>query len=132
MIIKEKLIREYPLTKKMESPFECFEVVKRRYVIFYDKKINRDNMVSLLEEFSNGTKNGFSAKKTLIIVGHTDEQFDKKELMFFNGEDTFIVYYLINDNNNEIYFHDKRVFLFSIDWKKVILNFNKILKSSTH
>lgn len=132
MTIKEKLIREYPLTKKMECHFECFEVIKRRYVIFYDKKINRDNMESLLEEFSNGTKNKFSGKKTLIIVAHTDEKFDKKELMFFNGVDTFIVYYLINDNNNEIYFHDKRVFLFSIDWKKVILNFNKILKSSTH
>ena len=41
MIIKDKLIKEYPLTKKIDCSFECFEVIKRRYVIFYDEKINK-------------------------------------------------------------------------------------------
>jgi len=51
----------------------------------------------------------------------------KKELLFFNGVDTFVVYYLINDNNNEIYFNDQRVFWLSVDWKK-IKKFNEIMK----
>ena len=128
MIIKDKLIKEYPLTKKIECSFECFEVIKRRYVIFYDEKINRGNIESLLDIFNENTKNNFTEKKTLIIVGHTDEQFDKKDLLFFNGVDTFVVYYLINDNNSEIYFNDQRVFWFSVDWKKIIKKFNEILK----
>lgn len=70
------------------------------------------------DNFNDNTKGIFTKKKTLIIVGFTDEWFDKKDLLFFNGMDTFIVYYLINEKNNEIYFNDQRVFFFSIDWKK--------------
>ena len=127
MIIKDRLIKEYPLTKKIEFPFECYEVVKRRYVVFYDKEINSNNMESLLDIFNENTKNNFPKKKTLIIVGHTKEQFYKKDLLFFNGDDTFIVYYLINENN-QIFFNDQRAFLFNVDWSKIIKNFNKILK----
>ena len=130
MLIKDKLIKEYPLTKKIECSFECFEIIKRRFVIFYDKKINRENMESLLDVFNNTQNSCFSKKKTLIIVGYTDERFEKKDLLFFNGVDTFIVYYLINDNNKEIFFNDQRVFWFSLDWKKITQNFNKILKNS--
>lgn len=70
------------------------------------------------DNFNDNTKGIFTKKKTLIIVGFTDEWFDKKDLLFFNGVDTLIVYYLINEKNNEIYFNDQRVFFFSIDWKK--------------
>ena len=128
MIIKDKLIKEYPLNNKINFPFECFEVVKRRYVIFYNEKINKENMESLLDVFNDNSRNKLTERKTLIIVGHTEEEFNKEDLLFFNGVDTFIVYYLINDNNNEIYFNDQRVFLFSVDWKKIIKKFNKILK----
>ena len=99
--IKEKLIKEYPLTKKIEYSFECYEVIDRRYVIFYDKKINKANIESLLDVFNDNTKGIFTEKKTLIIVGFTDEWFDKKDLLFFNGVDTLIVYYLINEKNNQ-------------------------------
>ena len=85
-------------------------------------------MESLLDEFTKVTKNNCSEKKTIIVVGYTAEQFKKKELVFFNGVDTFVVYYLINENNSEIYFNDQRVFWFSIDWKKIIKRFNEILK----
>lgn len=80
------------------------------------------------DNFNDNTKGIFTKKKTLIIVGFTDEWFDKKDLLFFNGVDTLIVYYLINEKNNEIYFNDQRVFFFSIDWKKIIRKFNEILK----
>lgn len=127
MTIKDKLINGYPLTKKIECSFECFEVIKRRYVIFVDKKINKDNMGILLDEFSKALNNNFSKVRALIIVGHTDEQFNKQDLVYFNGVDTFVVYYLKNDNNNEIYFNNHRVFFLSVDWKKIINKFNQIL-----
>ena len=127
MIIKDKLIKEYPLTKKIDCFFECFEVIKRRYVIFYDEKINKENIKSLLDVFNENTNNNFSKKKTLIVVACTNEQFNKEDLLFFNGVDTFIVYYLINENTNEIYFNDQKMLWFSIDWKKIIKKFNEIL-----
>ncbi len=102
-------------------------MIKRRYVIFVDKKINKDNMGILLDEFSKALNNNFSKVRALIIVGHTDEQFNKQDLVYFNGVDTFVVYYLKNDNNNEIYFNNHRVFFLSVDWKKIINKFNQIL-----
>ena len=128
MIIKDKLIKEYPLTKKIDFPFECYEVVKRRYVVFFDEEINRNNMESLLDVIYGYAKNVFSEKKTIIVIGHTNEQFNKEDLVFFNGNDTFIVYYLINENN-EVFFNDQRNFFFGVDWSKIIKNFNQILKN---
>ena len=128
MIIKDKLIKEYPLTKKIDFPFECYEVVKRRYVVFFDEEINRNNMESILDVIDGHAKNVFSEKKTIIVIGHTNEQFNKKDLLFFNGNDTFIVFYLINENN-EVFFNDQGTFWFSVDWSKIIRNFNQILKN---
>ena len=128
MIIKDKLIKEYPLTKKIDFPFECYEVVKRRHVVFFDEEINRNNMESLLDVIDGHAKNVFSEKKTIIVIGHTDEQFNKEDLVFFNGNDTFIVFYLINENN-EVFFNDQRNFWFGVDWSKIIKNFNQILKN---
>ena len=128
MIIKDKLIKEYPLTKKIDFPFECYEVVKRRYVVFFDEEINRNNMESLLDVIDGHAKNVFSEKKTIIVIGHTNEQFNKEDLLFFNGNDTFIVFYLINENN-EVFFNDQRNFFFGVDWSKIIRNFNQILKN---
>lgn len=129
MSIKDKLIDEYPLTKKIECSFDCFEVCKRRYVIFFDKKIKKNNIESLLDDFNNASNIKFSKVRTLIIVGHTDEQFNQEDLVYFNGVDTFVVYYLLNDTNNEIYFNNHRVFFMSVDWKKIKNRFNKLLKN---
>jgi hypothetical protein len=85
-------------------------------------------MESLLDVINGHTKNVFSEKKTLIVIGHTNEQFNKEDLVFFNGNDTFIVYYLINENN-EVFFNDQRNFWFGVDWSKIIKNFNQILKN---
>ena len=129
MSIKEILIKNYPLTKKIDCNFECYKVIKRRYVIFWKKKINKDNIESLLNEFEISIRTISSTVKSLIVVGYTDEEFEKEDLLFFNGVDTFVIYYLKNNNNNEIYFNDQRVFWFSVDWKKIIRKFNKILES---
>ncbi len=128
-MVKEKLIKEYPLTKKIKCDFECYEVIKRRYVIFYEKMINQENIESLLNEFDMATKNNFSKTRTFIIVGQTDQEFKKEDLLFFNGEDTFVVYYLQNITNNEIYFNDCSIFVisFGLNWKKIIKRFNEIL-----
>lgn len=53
--------------------------------------------------------------------------FEKKDLVYFNGVDTFVSFYLINQKNNHIYFNDKRMFMLSVDWKKIIRKFNDIL-----
>ena len=134
--IKEKLINEYPLTKKMDCSFECYEVMKCRYVIFYNEKIdNKNSFDSLPDVFNDATKNFPKGTllikgKTLIIVGHTDEEIKKKDLVVCNGNaDTFIVYYLKNDSTNEIYFDDQWIYRLGLNWKKRVRKFNENLNS---
>ena len=130
MVIKDKLIKEPPLTRKMVCDFECYEVIKRRYVIFYDRKIQKSNIEVLLDKFKMATENNFSKAKSLIVVGITDEEFEQEDLLYFNGVDTFVVYYLKNINNDKIYFNDQSCLLFRVGWKKIIRKFNKILNAS--
>ena len=106
------------------------QIIKRRFVIFYDEKINKENAKTLLDVFNKSFNITFHQKKSVIVVAYTDEQFDKKDLVFFNGEDTFVVYYLINEKTNEIYFNDESMFFFCVGWKKIVKRFNEILNNS--
>lgn len=128
MSIKERLIKDYPLTKKVECPFEAYEIEKRKFVIFVDEKITRENTETLLDKFAKSIPNNCSEVRTLIVVGYTDEQFKPEDLSFFNGVDTFVIYYLKNIKNDVIYFNDQRMYFFSAGWRKTIKRFNEILK----
>lgn len=128
MTIKERLIKEYPLKNKIDCDFECYEVLKRRYVIFLDEIIKEDNIVPLLNRLEESTKSNFSKVKTLIVVGYTDETFKKEDLFYFNNVDAFAVFYLKNENDNKIYFNDQTIFTLGLGWKKIIRKFNEILK----
>ena len=127
MFVKEKLIIEYPLRKKMECKFECYEIKKRIYVIFIERIINHSNIKKLFSEIEHATKYNFPKLKSLIIVGRTEEEFLKNDLLYFNGVDTYVVYYLENILNKEIYYNNQKVFWFSVDWKKIVDRFNMIL-----
>lgn len=128
MIIKEKLIEKYPLTEKAESEYECYKVAPRKYVIFLDDTISHSDTEALLNKLATSTKTSSFMVNLLIVVGKTNEKFKPEDLVFFNGEDTFIVYYLLNSENGEIYFNDQRMYLFSAGWRKIIKKFNEILK----
>ena len=127
MSIKERLIKDYPLTKKAECPFEAYEIEKRKFVIFVDEKITRENTETLLDKFAKSIPNNCSEVRPFIVVGYTDEQFKPEDLSFFNGVDTFVIYYLKNIKNDEIYFNDQRMYFFSAGWRKTIKRFNEIL-----
>ena len=128
MIIKEKLIEKYPLTEKAESEYECYKVAPGKYVIFLDDTISYSDTEALLDKLATSTKTSSFVANFLIVVGNTNEKFKPEDLVFFNGEDMFIVYYLLNSENGEIYFNDQRMFLFSAGWRKIIKRFNEILK----
>ena len=128
MIIKENLIEQYPLTEKAESEYECYKVAPRKYVIFLDDTISHSDTEALLDKLATSTKTSSFVVNLFVVVANTNEKFKPEDLVFFNGEDTFVVYYLLNSNNGEIYFNDQRMYLFSAGWRKIIKRFNEILK----
>ncbi len=129
MIVKEKLINAYPLTEKIEIDYECYKIKSRKYVVFIDEIISNSDTEKLLDKLLTSIKTKSSIVSTLIVVANTNEEFKKEDLVFFNGVDTFVIYYLLNKTDGSIYFNDQGTYWFGGNWKKIIKRFNEILKS---
>ena len=124
----EKLIKEYPLTKKMESELNCYWLAKRRYLIFWEDLIEKNSMKTILNYIQEKTKNSnFSKWKTFIIIGKTQETFIKKDLFWFDGVNTFAVFYLINERTQEIFMYDSWIFALGCNYRKYVRRINAIL-----
>lgn len=133
MNVKEKIINNYPLTKRIDCPFECYLVKRNKYVVFYNKKINKDNTESLCYVFSGRIINFPKIWRTLVIVAYTDEDYNACELSYFSEEDsTLVLYYLINEQKKEIYYNDDIVLFRSLNWSKVVKTLNEILGDDYH
>ena len=130
MNIKEKLIQNYPLINKVKSELDCYVLNKRRYLIFLDDLIEKNSIKKTLNYLEEKTKSvEFTKFKTLIVVSKTKEKFTKKELLYFNNIDTFVVFYLINENSNKIYMNSSWIFALGLNYKKYIRKINKILNN---
>ena len=133
--IKEKLVNEYPLTKKMDCSLESYRIKLYSYVVFYDEKITKENYrLAAYDAIRDATKHFPEAiiqcpGKELIVVGHTDEEFERKDLFVctIRGVEPFAVYYLINDKTGNFFFTDVRVPSLIFSFRKVIRRFNEIL-----
>ena len=124
----EKLIKEYPLTNKIESELNCYLLAKRRYLVFWEDLIEKKSMETILNYIQAKTKNfKFSKWKAFIIIGKTQEVFIKKDLFWFDGVNTFAVFYLINEKENEIFMDDSWIFTLGCNYKKYVRRINQIL-----
>lgn len=69
----------------------------------------------------------FTEWKTLIVVGKTTDVYKKEELLYFNNVNTFVVFYLINEELNKIFMNDSRIFAIGLNYRKYIKRLNGIL-----
>ena len=110
-----------------------YENEGREYIIeiksvnnrFTDINIKMPRNLNYLEE---KTKNpNFTESKTLIVVGKTKEKFKKVDLVYFNSVNTLVVFYLINEETNEIYMDDSWISFIGLNYKKYVRKINEIL-----
>lgn len=102
---------------------------KRRYLIFWNRLIEKKSIKDILiylEEKTNN--NNFSKYKTLIIFGETKDEFNKNDLVYFNTN-TYVVFYLINDDTNDIYMDDSWISEIGLNYKKYVRRINDIVKN---
>lgn len=69
----------------------------------------------------------FTEWKTLIVVGKTTDVYKKEELIYFNNVNTFVVFYLINEELNKIFMNDSRICAIGLNYRKYIKRLNGIL-----
>lgn len=128
MNIQEKLIQNYPLDNKVDSALNCYLLGKKRYLVFWDELIQKDSIEKVLNYLEEKTKNtNFTEYKTLIVVGKTREKFKKSDLLYFNNVNTFVVFYLINEETNEVYMNDSWISSLGLNYKKYVRKINEIL-----
>lgn len=102
---------------------------KRRYLIFWNRLIEKKSIKDILiylEEKTNN--NNFSKYKTLIIFGETKDEFNKNDLVYFDTN-TYVVFYLINDDTNDIYMDDSWISEIGLNYKKYVRRINDIVKN---
>lgn len=128
MNIQEKIIQNYPLVNKIDFELNCYLLDKRRYLIFWNELIKKDYIEKMLNYLEEKTKNpNFTESKTLIVVGKTKEKFKKVDLVYFNSVNTLVVFYLINEETNEIYMDDSWISFIGLNYKKYVRKINEIL-----
>ncbi len=128
MNIQEKLIKEYPLTNKIECNLNCYLLDKKRYLIFWEDLIEKDSIEKVLNQLQEKTNNAsFSKWKTLIVLGETNDFFKKEDLFYFNNVNTFVVFYLINQKDNKIFMNDSWIFALGCNFRKYVRKINKII-----
>ena len=128
MNIQEKIIQNYPLVNKIDFELNCYLLDKRRYLIFWNELIKKDSIEKMLNYLEEKTKNpNFTESKTLIVVGKTKEKFKKVDLVYFNSVNTLVVFYLINEETNEIYMDDSWISFIGLNYKKYVRKINEFL-----
>ncbi len=130
MNIQEKVIQNYPLINKIDSVLNCYLLNKRRYLIFWPELIKKGFVNEVLNYLEEKTKTpNFAEFKTLIVVGKTNEKFKKTDLIYFNSVNTIVVFYLVNEETNEVYMNDSWISFLGLNYKKYVRKINKILNN---
>ncbi len=131
MNIQEKLIQNYPLVNKIDSELNCYLLDKKRYLVFWDELIKKDSIEEVLNYLEEKTKNtNFTEYKTLIVVGKTKDKFTKSDLLYFNSVNKIVVFYLINEETNDVYMDDSWISFLGLNYKKYVRKINEIINKS--
>ena len=127
MNLRDYIIKKLELKKLCQTGF--YGVGKKIYFKFEGSIINHDNIDSILDKISDCVNTSdFTKYKSIIVIGKTDELFKSKELLYFDNKNSFVVFYLINEENNTIYYNDFWIFALGLNYRKYIKKLNKVIK----
>lgn len=127
MDLKDFVIKNLKLKKICQT--EYYGVNKRIYFKFEDSIINHDCIDNILDEITGEVNTSdFTKYKSVIVIGKTDQSFKSKELLYFDNKSCFVVFYLINEKNNMIFYNDSWIFTLGLNYRKYIRKLNKLIK----
>lgn len=61
------------------------------------------------------------------MVGKTKDKFKKRELLYFNNINTYVVFYLIGQGTNNVYMNDSKISSLGLNYKRYVIKIIKIL-----
>ena len=126
---KEVMKQGLNLTNRMDCRLDCYQLAKRRFIIFNENKINHNDISAVLESVSdNCSDERFGEWKTFIVLAETDEVFEKSELFYSDNVNTFVVFYLINLSQKKAFTNDQWIFALGCNFKKHIHKIDDIVR----
>ena len=133
MNLQDQVLKGYPSAKKILSNPNCYFLEKKRYLVFWESLIAKASVNEILCFLQNETKDqSFSKWKTLIVVGKTDEHFEKKDLFYFDNNSTFVVFLLLNEKNKNVFMNDSWIFVLGCNFKKHVRKISKIIQQTAN
>ena len=130
---QNKLIKSMKIKTRINCKFDCYLLTSKRYIIFYKGIITQENIKKILKDIDNHCKIPiFSEWKSIIVLGTTREVFNKQDLLYFNGVNTFVCFYLINSITNEHYMNNQWIFVLGLNYRKYIKKIEDVLKNKNH
>jgi hypothetical protein len=128
--LKDYLVNELSLNNKIDCGLCCYLLDRRKYLIVWDKTITKENIKEILDQINKNCQNEkFDSAKSIIVVGYTTDVFKKAELQWFDGVSTFAIFYLINEENKQIYMNDSWIFILALNYKKYVRKIDAVLRS---
>lgn len=133
MNLQDQVLKGYPSAKKILSNPNCYFLEKKRYLVFWESLIAKASVNEILSFLQNETKDqSFSKWKTLIVVGKTDEHFEKKDLFYFDNNSTFVVFLLLNEKNKNVFMNDSWIFVLGCNFNKHVRKISKIIQQTAN
>lgn len=107
--IKKAILTDFQLKDRLNCEVECYLLKKRRFLVFIDDIVTKNNECSIADKIikslnDGGIKGGINNCKTIIVVAYTNEYFKLDYLSLFNSIDSFVEYILINQQTKEVYY----------------------------
>lgn len=127
-INKEQIVKELGVDRSTDFKLETYKLAKKRYLLFKDKAINKEQINEYLE-FISKEFNTNGKFKTIIVVAETKDEFTKKELVYFDNVDTLVVFYLVNSDEDLVYMDDSWTFMLGLNYRKYVRKINEIVIS---
>jgi len=133
-ILTQLNTKKYNLNRKQnylhDISMTSYKIKKKINLVFIDLIVKKNNIDLILKEIDRfHTQNNIKSWETYIIVGITNEKFNKKELFYFNGENIFVNFLLLNNEAEaeEVYYYDKWIFTLGLNFKKIVKEIKDII-----
>lgn len=132
--LKEAIKTDFALDNRLECDIECYFIKKRRFLVFIDDVITRDNLYSVCSKIRDDfTAHNLCAKygaaKTFIVVAQTNDNFKRADLELFDGVDTVTAFYLFNNATQKVIYPRSGPFMWGLSYTSIIKKIHSIYKS---
>lgn len=126
--LKEKIIHGFNIHNHLENGMEFHGLANKRYLTFWNKPITKSDVEMILDTTKEKINKFLNDKwKTIIIVGYTNEVFAERDLCFFDSENTYVVFYLIDKKNKRIYKNDSWICFAGCNYGKFVRKIDEIV-----